>query len=64
MLSHDPIAYDHIAALISNAEPSHQSTVLYDAWRDYAANASRPYAWKTFALYSRRYVTDAGAWSL
>jgi CRISP-associated protein Cas1 len=61
---HDPIPYDRVAELIGEAKPSQQPTVLHDAWRDYAAKASRPYAWRTFALYSRRHVMDAGAWSL
>jgi hypothetical protein len=49
----DPIPYDHIAELIGDAEPSQQSAVIHDAWRQYASTASRPYAWKTFSLYTR-----------
>ena len=62
--SHDPIPYDHIAELIREAEPSRQSAVLHDAWREYAAKAIRPYAWKTFAQYTRQHFMEAGAWSL
>jgi hypothetical protein len=61
---HDPIPYDRIDELIGGAEPSRQSAVLHDAWREYAATAARPYAWKTFAQYARRHRVDAGAWSL
>jgi CRISP-associated protein Cas1 len=61
---HDPIPYDRIDELIGGAEPSRQSAVLHDAWREYAATATRPYAWKTFAQYARRHGIDAGAWSL
>ena len=59
--SHDPIPYDHIAELIREAEPSRQSAVLHDAWREYAAKAIRPYAWKTFAQYTRQHFMEAGA---
>jgi hypothetical protein len=61
---HDPIPYDHIAELISDAEPSRQSAVLHDAWREYAAKAARPYAWKTFAQYARQHLMDVGDCSL
>jgi hypothetical protein len=61
---HDPIPYDSVAKLIGTAEPSRRSTVLHDAWRDYAAKAARPYAWKTFALYARRQLMQSGDWSL
>ena len=44
----DPIPYDRIAELLGDAEPSEQSAVHHDAWREYAAKAARPYAWKTF----------------
>ncbi len=60
---HDPIPYDRVAELMAEAEPPNRHEALHDAWRDYAANASRPYAWKTFALYSRRHVMKAGSWS-
>ena len=60
---HDPIPYELVAELIGDAEPSQQSAVLHDAWREYAATAARPYAWKTFAQYARRHGVDAGAWS-
>jgi hypothetical protein len=60
---HDPIPYDRVAERISDAEPSRQSAVLHDAWRDYAAKAARPYAWKTFALYARRKLLQSGDWS-
>jgi hypothetical protein len=63
-LLHDPIPYDHIAELIREAEPPRQSAVLHDAWREYAANASRPYAWTTFAHYTRRHIMGVGAWFL
>ena len=55
---HDPIPFDRVAELIGDAEPSQQSVVLHDAWREYAAKAARPYAWKTFALYARRQLID------
>ena len=61
---HDPIPYDQIAELMGDAEPSRQSAVLHDAWRNYAAQASRPYAWKTFALYTRRQLMESEDWSL
>jgi hypothetical protein len=61
---HDPIPYDRVAELIGDAGPSQQSAVLHDTWREYAATAARPYAWKTFAQYVRRHGVDAGAWSL
>jgi hypothetical protein len=60
----DPIPYDRVAGLIGTAEPLRQSTVLHDAWRDYAAKAARPYAWKTFSLYVRRQLMQSGDWSL
>jgi CRISPR-associated protein Cas1 len=60
---HDPLPYDRIAELIGEAEPSQQLAVLHDAWRDYAAKAARPYAWKTFALYTRRCLMQSGDWS-
>src|SRR5271165_2725395 len=56
------IPYDRLAELIADAEPSQQSAVLHDAWRDYAAKAARPYAWTTFAQYARQHMMDAGAW--
>jgi hypothetical protein len=59
----DPIPYDRVAELIGTAEPSRQSTVLHDAWSDYAAKAARPYAWKTFALYARQQLMQSGDWS-
>ncbi len=60
----DPIPYDGIAELISDAEPSQQSSALHDAWREYAATAARPYAWKTFAQYAREHFMETGDWSL
>jgi hypothetical protein len=60
----DPIPFERVAELIGDAEPSRQSAVLHDAWRDYAAKAARPYAWTTFAQYARRHVMETGAWSL
>ena len=60
---HDSIPFDHVADLIGVAEPSRQSAVLYVAWREYASNAARPYAWKTFALYARRNLMQSGHWS-
>jgi CRISPR-associated endonuclease Cas1 len=62
--SHDPICHDRVAKLIADADPSAQSAVLHDAWREYAATAARPYAWKTFALYSRLHLMESGDWSL
>jgi len=64
MSSHDPIPYDRIAELIGKAEPARQSAVLHDAWREYAAKAVRPYAWKTFAQYAREHFMQVGDWSL
>jgi CRISPR-associated endonuclease Cas1 len=64
MTLRDPIPYDHVVELVSTAEPSKQPLVLHDAWRDYAAKAVRPYAWKTFALYARRQLMQSGDWSL
>ena len=61
---HDPIPYDRIAELFGHAEPSQQSGVLHDAWREYAATAARPYAWKTFSLYARQQLLKSGDWSL
>jgi CRISPR-associated endonuclease Cas1 len=60
---HDPIPYDDVAEFISDAEPARQSAILHDAWREYAAKAARPYAWKTFALYARRQLMQTGDWS-
>ena len=60
----DPIPYDRIAELIGDTEPSRQSAVLHDAWREYAATAARPYAWKTFSLYARQQLMQSGDWSL
>ena len=51
--SHDAIPFDRVAELIGEAEPFRQSAVHHDAWREYAAKAVRPYAWKTFAQYAR-----------
>ena len=61
---HDPIPFSRVAELIGAAEPSQQSAILHDAWRDYAANAARPYAWKTFSLYTRQQLRHSGDWSL
>ena len=61
---HDPIPYEGVAELIANAEPSRQSETLHDAWRDYAAKAVHPYAWKTFAQYAREHFMETGDWSL
>jgi hypothetical protein len=60
---HDPIPYDRVAHLMTDAEPSQQSSVLHDAWRDYAAKAAHPYAWRTFARYARQHVMETGAWA-
>jgi CRISP-associated protein Cas1 len=60
---HDPIPYDHIAELIGDTKSSRQSAVLHDAWREYAAMAARPYAWKTFSLYTRQQLMQSGDWS-
>jgi CRISP-associated protein Cas1 len=61
---HDPIPFDRVAEILVEAEPSRQSAVLHDVWRDYAAKAVRPYAWKTFALYARRNLIESGGWSV
>src|SRR5271165_6922227 len=60
--SHDPIPYSRVAELIAEAAPSRQSALLHDAWRDYAAKAVRPYAWKTFAKYAREHFMETGDW--
>src|SRR5271166_2324507 len=60
--SHDPIPYSRVAELIAEAAPSRQSALLHDAWRDYAARAVRPYAWKTFAKYAREHFLETGDW--
>ena len=60
---HDPIPYDRVAELISDAQASQQPTALHNAWRDYASEAVRPYAWKTFSLYVRRQLIRSGHWS-
>src|SRR5208282_318353 len=62
-LLHDPIPYDRVAELIAEVEPSQQSATLHDAWRDYAARAVHPYAWRTFAKYARDHFTDTGDWT-
>lgn len=59
----DPIPYERVAGLMGEAEPSQQFAVLHDAWREYAAKAVRPYAWKTFAQYAREHFMEAGDWS-
>jgi CRISPR-associated endonuclease Cas1 len=61
---HDPIPYDRVAELISDAEPSQQPVALHAAWCEYAAKAVRPYTWKTFSLYTRRQLTQSADWSL
>ena len=61
--SHDAIPFDRVAELIGEAEPFRQSAVLHDAWREYAAKAVRPYAWKTFAQYTRVHFKETGDWS-
>jgi CRISPR-associated endonuclease Cas1 len=61
---HDPIPYERVAELIGDAEPSRQPAVLHDAWREYTAKATRPYAWKTFSLYARQQLMQSGDWSL
>ena len=61
--SHDAIPFDRVAELIGEAEPFRQSAVLHDAWREYAAKAVRPYAWKTFAQYARVHFKETGDWS-
>src|SRR5215470_16447788 len=58
--SHDAIPFDRVAELIGEAEPFRQSAVLHDAWREYAAKAVRPYAWKTFAQYARAHFKETG----
>jgi CRISPR-associated protein Cas1 len=60
---HDPIPYDRVVDLITDAEPSRQRGVLLDAWRNYAAGAVRPYAWRTFAKYARERFMETGDWS-
>jgi hypothetical protein len=41
---HDPIPYERVAELIGDAEPARQPAALHDAWREYAAKATRSYA--------------------
>jgi CRISPR-associated protein Cas1 len=60
---HDPISFDHVAELISEADPAQHSAVLHDAWREYASKSASPYSWKTFALYVRRQLIQSGNWS-
>ncbi len=56
---HDPIPFERVAELTDEAEPTRQRAALHDAWREYAAKAARPYAWSTFAKYSReRFAAD------
>ena len=61
--SHDAIPFDRVTDLIGEAKPFRQSAVLHDAWREYAAKAVRPYAWKTFAQYARAHFKETGDWS-
>jgi CRISPR-associated protein Cas1 len=61
---HDPIPYDRVAELIADAGLSRQSATLHAAWREYAAKAARPYAWKTFSLYTRQQLMRSGDWSI
>jgi CRISP-associated protein Cas1 len=60
---HDPIPFDRVAELIGNAEPSRQRAALHGAWHEYATRAARPYAWSTFAKYSRERFAAAGHWA-
>jgi CRISPR-associated protein Cas1 len=60
----DPIPYDYVAKRLRTAEPSLQSAILHDAWREYAGKAARPYAWKTFSLYARQQLMQSGDWLL
>jgi hypothetical protein len=61
---YDPIPFDLVAERIGEAAPAQRSTVLHDVWREYAAKAVRPYAWKTFSLYARQQLMQSGDWSL
>ena len=36
----DPIPYERVAELFADVEPSLQTAILHDAWRDYAARAA------------------------
>jgi CRISPR-associated endonuclease Cas1 len=60
----DPIPYERVVELIGSAKPSRRTAAMHDAWRDYAAKAAHPYAWKTFALYAREHLMEAGDWPL
>jgi CRISP-associated protein Cas1 len=60
----DPIPFGRVAELIGGANPARQTAALHDAWREYAAEAARPYAWKTFHRYSRAHFAKLGEWSL
>jgi hypothetical protein len=59
---HDHIPFDRVADLIADSEPSKQPSILHDAWREYAAKAVRPYAWKAFAKYAREHFTETDDW--
>jgi CRISP-associated protein Cas1 len=61
---HDPIPYSRVAERVRTSGPMRQSAVLHNAWREYAAKAVRPYAWKTFAQYAREHLMEAGDWSV
>ncbi len=58
----DPIPFDHVAELLDDVEPSRQKAALHSAWREYASSAARPYAWSTFAKYSRERFAADGKW--
>ena len=58
-----PIPFDRIPNFSSTPSLPNGLSPLHDAWREYAAKAARPYAWKTFALYARRQLMQSGDWS-
>lgn len=59
----DPLPFERVAEFIDEADPSRQTIALHEAWREYAANSARPYAWKTFAVYARRHFVARDEWS-
>ena len=59
----DPINYERVAEIVGRVEPSRQTAALHDAWREYAANAARPYTWKTFELYAKRHLIERRQWA-
>jgi len=62
---HDPIPYDALVAKIAIPETiASAQASLYEAWREYADHAARPYAWATFAKRMRTKLVVEGIWPL